>query len=166
MMNKILDAPIRLLKYLIGINMLGALALIFVNVILRTVGQGTIEWVEPLVVYLIMWTVFLGAGLIFSEDEHLSMGILYDFVPHAWKTVFDVFNIVLTTVISIFLIYFGFIVTRNLYVLGQMSMDGNIPLYLIMASIPIGAITAIYCITVNRIKNKLATGRKEDKYRD
>ena len=146
MFKKMLDVPVSILKILLGINFLGALILIFINVILRTANLATLEWAEPLVIYLIMWAVFLGAGLIFSDDEHLSMGILYDYLPQVGKKILDVFNCILTIAVSFFLIYFGAIVTRNLYVLGQTSMDGNIPLFLIMVSIPLGGLVTIYCL--------------------
>ena len=152
MIRKCLDAPVAALKILLGLNMLLSLVLTFVNVLLRTAGTDTIEWVEPLVIYLIMWTVFLGAGLIFSDDEHLTMGLIYDCLPSVWKKVLDVLNGVLTIAASLFLMYFGFLVTRNLYLLGQTSTDGHIPLYLVMLSIPVGGAVTIYCMIANWIK--------------
>lgn len=152
--TKLLDVPFKVLKILVGLNMLLALLLLFTNVVLRTAGFTTLEWVEPLVVYLIMWTVFLGAGLVFSGDEHLSMGILYDRVSKPVQRVLDIANNVLIIAVSAFLIYYGWIVTRNLHMLGQKSMDGNIPLYLVMLSIPVGAAVTIVTLLIGMFKPK------------
>jgi len=161
--TKLLDVPLKVLKILVGLNMLLALLLLFANVVLRTFGFATLEWVEPLVVYLIMWTVFLGAGLVFSGDEHLSMGIVYDRVSKPVQRVLDVFNNVLVLAVSVFLIYYGSIVTRNLHMLGQKSMDGHIPLYLVMLSIPVGAAVTIITIIIGMLKpNEQPTPAKEE----
>lgn len=151
---KLLDVPYKVLKILVGLNMLLALLLLFVNVVLRTGGFATLEWVEPLVVYLIMWMVFLGTGLVFAGDEHLSMGILYDRASKPVQRLLDVFNNILVIAVSIFLVYYGSIVTRNLHMLGQKSMDGHIPLYLVMLSIPVGAAVTIITVLVALLRPK------------
>ncbi len=152
---KTVDRMVSILRILLGISLLFTLSLLFINVFLRTFTDTSIIWAEPVTIYLIIWIVFLGTGLVFSGDEHLTLGLLYDFVPECWKTVLDRLNQCLTVVVSLFLIYFGFQLTVDLYLLGQRSQDGLIPLYLVMASIPIGAVVTILTMFNETLKTRV-----------
>ena len=48
---------------------------------------GQIDWSEPLVRLLVLWTAFLGASLITGENKHIKIDILSDFLPRRWLPV-------------------------------------------------------------------------------
>jgi len=45
---------------------------------------GQIDWSEPLVRLLVLWTAFLGASLITGENKHIKIDILSDLLPRRW----------------------------------------------------------------------------------
>ncbi|OLO25288.1 hypothetical protein BTR23_24970 [Alkalihalophilus pseudofirmus] len=150
---RLIELPVKILKVILGLNMLISLMLIFMNVCLRTFFSISIIWVEPTVIYLIIWSVFLGTGLVYFDDEHISMGLIYDKLSEKGKRILDIFNGIIIMLVSLFLLIYGSQVTKKLYILGQRSMDGNIPLYLIMISIPIGAALVIFATLIKLITN-------------
>lgn len=69
--------------------------LTFVQVLLRALHRhahmgwanalvGQIDWSEPLVRLLVLWTAFLGASLITGENKHIKIDILSDLLPRRW----------------------------------------------------------------------------------
>jgi TRAP-type C4-dicarboxylate transport system permease small subunit len=49
----------------------------------NTLG-GQLDWSEPLVRLLVLWTAFLGASLITGENKHIKIDILSDLLPPRW----------------------------------------------------------------------------------
>jgi hypothetical protein len=60
-------------KILVGAIMTCAAFLLFVNVVLRYVFGYGISWAEEVTRYTMLWTVFVGAGVIAREGTHVSM---------------------------------------------------------------------------------------------
>jgi TRAP-type C4-dicarboxylate transport system permease small subunit len=48
---------------------------------------GQIDWGEPLVRLLVLWTAFLGASLVTGENKHIKIDILSDLLPRRWLPV-------------------------------------------------------------------------------
>ncbi|MEJ2723416.1 MAG: TRAP transporter small permease [Deltaproteobacteria bacterium] len=48
---------------------------------------GQIDWSEPLVRLLVLWTAFLGASLVTGENKHIKIDILSDLLPRRWLPV-------------------------------------------------------------------------------
>ena len=133
-------------RYLMGAIMLISLSLLFLNIILREFTSTSFSWVENTTIYLIMWIVFIGTGLVFWDDEHITMDFLYEKVSAGMKKVFHILIFLSVMATAILLLYFGILITNQLFTLKMMSSDGHIPLYLVMISIPLGSIICIISI--------------------
>jgi TRAP-type C4-dicarboxylate transport system permease small subunit len=46
--------------------------------------MGQIDWAEPLVRLLVLWTAFLGASLLTGENKHIKIDIMSDLLPRRW----------------------------------------------------------------------------------
>lgn len=159
--NKIVDKLFVALKTIIGALLLGSLVLLFLNIVLRQLNLGALSWVENMTIYIVMWIVFLGVGVVFKEDEHISMDFIYDFLPLKIKKVLDVTSVVLVIVTSGFITYYGFFIVQRLELLELTSTDGLVPLYLIYLSIPVGAIVSIIAVISNYVNKNMRKGEVE-----
>ncbi len=65
-------------RWLIVVMMAAMVALVFCNVISRYVLRVSIVWAEELSQYLMVWIVFLGAGLAFREGRHVAVEFFQD----------------------------------------------------------------------------------------
>jgi C4-dicarboxylate transporter DctQ subunit len=85
----------RLEGWLIVVFLSTMVSLTFLQVLLRALYRyghvawanalvGQIDWSEPLVRLLVLWTAFLGASLITGENKHIKIDILSDFLPRRW----------------------------------------------------------------------------------
>jgi TRAP-type C4-dicarboxylate transport system permease small subunit len=51
---------------------------------------GQMDWADPLVRLLVLWTTFLGASLITGENKHIKIDLMSDLLPSRWLPVREV----------------------------------------------------------------------------
>lgn len=115
---------------------LAAMVLITGLQILCRVFFTALTWSEELCRYLLVWSTFLGAGIVYKHGGHISVTLLHGFLPPmAGKTV-KVLIHVICGVFSALAIFYGF---------QYMGMQGNqlspalrIPMKYMYMSIPVG----------------------------
>ena len=61
--------------------MTGATFLLFINVVLRYAFASGIVWAEEMTRYTLLWTVFVGAGVVTREGTHVSMEAFFNLWP-------------------------------------------------------------------------------------
>ncbi len=66
--------------------------LLLVNVFLRYLFGHPFPWAEEISVLLIVWVVFLGAGLVQKNDGHVAISYIFDLFPVKWKTMALIFG--------------------------------------------------------------------------
>ncbi|WP_158738122.1 TRAP transporter small permease [Alteribacillus sp. YIM 98480] len=152
--NVFLFSFIKMLYGLIGLLMLLSLFLLFLNVILREMVNFSFVGIENISIFLIMWIVFIGSGLVFWNDEHISMDFLYDILPLPLRPIIKIIIDILVIITSLLLLYYGSLITNQLYQLNQMSSDGLVPLYMVMMSIPLGAFITLLFFGYKFVKRK------------
>jgi TRAP-type C4-dicarboxylate transport system permease small subunit len=88
----------------------------------------------------LLWTVFVGAGVISREGTHVSMEALYNILPEKLqKTAFLAINIFcVATIVAIF--FFGSGLVKLVIETGQTSEAAFIPMWLIYGAFPVGSI--------------------------
>ena len=127
-------------KILVGAIMTFAAFLLFVNVVLRYVFHYGMSWAEEVTRYTLLWTIFVGAGVISREGTHVSMEALYNLLPEKLQRVaflaIHIFCIV--TIVVIF--FFGIGIVKMVIETGQTSEAAFIPMWLIYGAFPVGSI--------------------------
>ena len=127
-------------KILVGAIMTLAACLLFVNVVLRYVFFYGMSWAEEVTRYTLLWTVFVGAGVISREGTHVSMEALYNIWPERLQRVaFVAINLFcIATIVVIF--FFGIGIVDMVVETGQTSEAAFIPMWLIYSAIPAGSL--------------------------
>ena len=92
MKNLIIRVVTKGLEYGTILSMAGITIILSVNVILRYLFSRPFHWAEEISVLLIVWAVFLGAGLVQKKDEHVAISYLFDLFPVKWKTITLIFG--------------------------------------------------------------------------
>jgi C4-dicarboxylate transporter DctQ subunit len=130
-------------KILVGAIMTGTAFVLFVNVVLRYVFHYGISWAEEVTRYIMLWTVFIGAGVISREGTHVSMEAFFNIWPEKFKRIgFLAINIFcIVTIVAIF--FFGMGIVKMVIETGQTSEAAFIPMWLIYGAFPIGSILMI-----------------------
>ena len=130
-------------KILVGAIMTFSAFLLFFNVVLRYVFHYGMSWAEEVTRYTLLWTVFVGAGVISREGAHVSMEALYNIFPEKLqKSAFFAINIFcILTIITIF--FFGMNIVKMVIETEQTSEAAFIPMWLIYGAFPVGSILMI-----------------------
>jgi C4-dicarboxylate transporter DctQ subunit len=130
-------------KILVGAIMTGTAFVLFVNVVLRYVFHYGMSWAEEVTRYIMLWTVFIGAGVISREGTHVSMEAFFNIWPEKFKRIgFLAINIFcIATIVAIF--FFGMGIVKMVIETGQTSEAAFIPMWLIYGAFPIGSILMI-----------------------
>jgi TRAP-type C4-dicarboxylate transport system permease small subunit len=63
------------------------IAVAFTQIVLRNVFSTGISWADSLVRYLVLWVGFIGAALAVAEGKHITIDLLYRWVPGRSLTV-------------------------------------------------------------------------------
>ena len=96
-------------KILVGSIMTFSTFLLFINVVLRYVFHYGMSWAEEVTRYILLWTVFVGAGVISREGTHVSMEALFNLWPEKLqRTAFLAINLFcIATIVAIILFRLG-----------------------------------------------------------
>jgi TRAP-type C4-dicarboxylate transport system permease small subunit len=95
----------KLFEYAVVLAMAGVTVILFVNVFLRYVLHSPFSWAEEISVLLLVWIVFLGAGLVQSRNDHVAITYLFDPLPRRGKRLFLIFgNLVVCAVLVVHLV--------------------------------------------------------------
>jgi len=78
---------------------LGSSFLLFVNIVLRYVFSQGIFWSDEIVIYLVIFSTFIGASLVTKDEKHLRV----DIVPNLLKgKKLKYYNFIISLIGSIF----------------------------------------------------------------
>lgn len=123
--------------------MTAAVLLLFVNVVLRYIFGYAIPWAEEVTRYTLLWTVFVGAGVIAREGAHVSMEAFYNIWPGKIKrTGFLLINLFCIFTLSV-IFYLGIGIVKMVAETGQISEAAAIPMWLIYGAFPVGSLLII-----------------------
>src|SRR5689334_14741551 len=100
LVEAIMGGAIRVSDIAIGCLILAAIALNFSNVVARYVFASAISWAEEVLIFLSVWSVFLGAASSAWEDAHLRMDLVLAIVPNAWRKALTVFSWVVAVLVG------------------------------------------------------------------
>jgi len=130
-------------KILVGAIMTGATFLLFINVVLRYAFQSGIAWAEEMTRYTLLWTVFVGAGVVAREGTHVSMEAFFNLWPAKLQRIgFLAINLFCIATIAAIL-YFGIGIVRMVIETGQTSEAAFMPMWIIYGAFPVGSVLMI-----------------------
>lgn len=119
-----------------------ALAMCSYNVIVRlTIPSWTLDFVEEVQVYMVIWAVFLSLGTVTLMDRHVKSDFFINMFPPKLKYSVEVLADVLGLIFCIFAVYFGSAVAYQAWDFGDVSTTAlRVPLWIYFAALPGGAL--------------------------
>ena len=128
-----LPAPLRFVivtlpRVIVGVLILAGIAVNFANVIGRYVFLQPIIWADEAMVYIMVWTVFIGAVLVSFEGQHLKMDFFSIMLPSPWKEIINGIAAASFLAVCVFVVPQTWTVLKLLWNFGQRSVVAEIPL--------------------------------------
>jgi TRAP-type C4-dicarboxylate transport system permease small subunit len=128
-----IPAPLRFVivtvpRAIIGVLILAGIAVNFANVIGRYVFLQPVIWADEAMVYIMVWTVFMGAVLVSFEGQHLKMDFFSIMLPSPWKQIINSIAAVSFLAVCVFVVPQTWTVLKLLWNFGQRSVVAEIPL--------------------------------------
>ena len=126
----------------------------FTNTVLRYVFSYSPEWMEEIVVYLIIWSAFVIASTLVEERRHVGATFLVDLLPPGMHRVVEVATSLLALSFCILVLLLGYKIVYISYLTDERSMSGvRFPLWIFNLALPVGLtlITARYGWRIYRL---------------
>jgi TRAP-type C4-dicarboxylate transport system permease small subunit len=135
---KALDRTLTTIENVLAAGALGLAALIsIVNIILRQFGQAFF-WVEESVIYLIIFSTFIGAVITMRHNEHVSVDILGVFFQERGKKWLGLVGGLVTLVYLAIMSYLGWLLLFEPFSRTTVTPVLKLPLWVVEAAVPIG----------------------------
>jgi TRAP-type C4-dicarboxylate transport system permease small subunit len=134
----------RLLQFLVGVIMIGAVLVNFANVVGRYAFLRPFVWAEEVMQFLNIWVVMLGAAVITRKGTHLRMDAVYNLASPSVRRVLDTLTNLLALAVLLYVIVQSLQMIRMLAATGQRSVIARVPMNLMYAAIPVGFGCAIF----------------------
>lgn len=134
----------RLENVLIVVCMLGALGIGTTQVILRYVFNTGMVSAELAVVTLTILGSLVGGSRAIVKGIHIRITILTDHLPFSAQRYFEVAAMLIALIYSIFLTYVGLLYVQFLHMIGTVSAEADIPVWIIYSIVPFCMILFIY----------------------
>jgi C4-dicarboxylate transporter DctQ subunit len=136
--ERAIERAVQAASYAMGLLLLFAILVNFVNVVGRYVFLRPLVWGEEAVRYATIWVVFTGLAVVAWRGLHLRMDVVYELFPTPLKRVLAI----LIALVTLWLC--GEVVVISLRVIGllqannQRSPATDIPVALMYYAIPVG----------------------------
>jgi C4-dicarboxylate transporter DctQ subunit len=122
----------------IGMVLIAATALVFVNVVLRYLFNYALSWSDEIITYSLLWLVFLGAGVAARQGAHISMEAVLTLMPARWQRRNAVFVNVVCAGLSAAVGYLGWSLALAVRGLDQVGAASGVPMFWVYLAVPAG----------------------------
>ena len=130
----------------------------FVNVVLRYVFNASLVWAGELTSALFIWSALFGAAYGFKIGMHLGVTVVIQKLrPKVAKWVLSG-SLVIILGYLICLIFWGYDFVKFNYDLQMISVDLNVPYWIIYLCVPISMFIAAYQVLLKLIKTIRVSG--------
>ena len=144
-MFNILDKVIGFInKNIAAVGISGGVALAFINVVARYAFDSSLTWASELTIYIFLWSTFFGAAYCFKQDAHISVTLLLERFEPSTAKVLMLASHLITFVFLFAVAYFGVEYVLFVHELEEMSVDLDIPMWIVFLVIPISFFFASY----------------------
>lgn len=92
---------------LAGVCIFLALAISFTEVITRYFFGYSSFWAHEYILYFVVWSVFLGASQVLSNDKHVKLEIFVGLLPQKGQKIMGIFTAVLVVIFGILFLVSG-----------------------------------------------------------
>jgi C4-dicarboxylate transporter, DctQ subunit len=137
-----------------------ALGLCSYNVVVRYFHPAwTLELVDEVQVYVIIWATFLALAVVTISDRHVKADLFVSFFPPALRRAVEIFVDLLGLAFALLLLWYGGIAAWQSWSFGDVSTTSlRFPLWIYVSALPAGglALATGYVIRLARHRQKKA----------
>ncbi len=119
-----------------------SVVLIFMQICMRAFLNNSLPWSEELARYLFIWQCWVGVSFAQRENKHIRIEVLWNALPERGRKWLDLFQMVLTLAIVVFLIYYGIQMILFLMAANTTSSAMKIPMWIVYTAMPLSC--AVY----------------------
>lgn len=154
---------LRKLDAIIGVSCLSAMLIIVVfQIVLRNLFHSGISDADVLVRHLVLWVVFLGAGIASRENKHINIDVIPRLLSPPLKKAVALLISLFSTAVSGILCYAAVYFVKSEYQSGLRFSTINLPVWWLEVIIPAGYAFITFYFIVNGITGfiGIAKGKK------
>lgn len=144
-------------RRVIVLMMAAMVALVFANVVMRHGFRYSLVWAEELSQLLMVWIVFLGAGLALREGRHVAVEFFLDRMAPARRAAVRTAIFVALAIFLVALFVLG--LRYVLFAIGQETPVLNLPYAIPYACLPLGALLCLVHLLL--VREEFIEGRFE-----
>ena len=133
------DRVLTRIENVLAASALGLAALIaIVAVVLRYVFGIFLFWSEEAIIYLIIYSTFLGAVITLRHNEHVNVDVFGAFLKARGKRAFAVLGAAITVVYLVCIGFFAWLLLFEPFSTSTITPSLKLPLWVVEAAVPIG----------------------------
>jgi TRAP-type C4-dicarboxylate transport system permease small subunit len=136
--DKVVDALTFLVERVLALALILGISLNFINVVGRYVAGFTMNGVDEVEIYILIWIAFLGAAVVTWRGEHLRMDVLLSACPPWVQKAEAVIETLVMFVVTAFVAWQSFLYVEKIHSLGALSDIARIPTWIPHSAITIG----------------------------
>lgn len=150
--DHIIELLNKIVGWVISIILIIMTILVFWQVVARFIIGSPLTFSEEVSRFLMVWLAFLGAAYAFKKGSLISVNALTDFISEKTLKVFNIVVLVMCTVFSLLLVYYGFdMVSQVSY---QIAPSTRLSMGVPYLAMPVGGII-IFLNALSLIGNQL-----------
>jgi len=144
-MFSILDKIIGFInQFIAAFGISAGVALAFINVVARYGFNSSLTWASELTIYLFLWSAFFGAAYCFKKDAHIGIDIVLEKISPDSAKILMLVSHTITFIFLFAVAYYGYQYVLFVYDFGEISVDLNIPMWIVYLVIPLSFFFAAY----------------------
>jgi TRAP-type C4-dicarboxylate transport system permease small subunit len=147
-------------RLIIGVMILIGIAINFGNVIGRYAFLSPIIWAEEIMIYIMVWTVFVGSILVSYEGQHLKMDFFSIMLPSPYKEIINFIATVAILAVCLFVIPNNWTVVDLMWTNDQRSVVAELPMVIPHFALLLGFVMIFIAVAVrfrSHVKGNLAS---------
>ncbi len=141
-------------KFVVGLLAFVATACAFYGVIMRYVFKAAPDWMEEIVIYMMIWAVFLMASTLVEVKGHVAATLIVERFSSRTRRILAVFNAILALGFCLLISWYGFRIVYQAYIFDERSLTGlRFPLWIPYLSVAAGCtlVSLRYLIRIYRL---------------
>ena len=111
-------------------------AIIFFQIIMRSVFNSSLSWSEELARYVFIWQIWLGMSVGLRDNKHIRVELIFNFVKGKGAKCLNIIASVLCIILCVFLVYYGGKIVLNSFNKNTLSAAMRMPLWIVYMALP------------------------------
>jgi len=130
---------VRFIETVAGCAIAAACLLVLLQVVLPYFPSLSMPWIPEVERYLVIFAVFLAAGVVFAKKGHIAVEFVVEHLPPNWQWRIDILGVVLGIAFSVTVGLLGIKWVEGERMLGAVTTSGiELPIWMVQISVPLG----------------------------